>query len=113
MNIKEGVKCLVNCNACQQEIHFDDQVRSKNGKKIPLQGAVGYDKHDCPERPYKGGSSKVAVPENNLILELTSRVGTLENKVNELLERQNNTETGLREFGEVIAKESFKKGSEV
>ena len=43
----------INCNKCGQEIHFDDGLKSNSGKKIPLQGKEGYDKHDCPNNPYK------------------------------------------------------------
>ena len=40
-------------NGCGHEIHFDKDVKSSSGKSIPLEGATGYDKHDCPKNPFK------------------------------------------------------------
>lgn len=48
----------MNCRSCGQEIHFDNAIKSDSGKSIPLQGATGYDKHDCPNNPYKKGQAK-------------------------------------------------------
>lgn len=48
----------LNCRSCGQEIHFDNSIKSNTGKSIPLQGATGYDKHDCPNNPYKKNQAK-------------------------------------------------------
>jgi len=45
------------CYYCGQEIHFNSNIRSKNGKFIPLQGGgrstvTVEQAHDCPARPY-------------------------------------------------------------
>ena len=40
------------CKWCGEDIYLDDQVVSKNGKKIPLEERTD-EPHDCPERPDK------------------------------------------------------------
>jgi hypothetical protein len=112
---------LVNCNRCGKPIHFDDSLLSASGKKIPLEGQVGYDKHDCPNNPYnkgqqvaggagvpqKGNLQDLAVQSN--IDELMKRVDVLET----VLGRVGQLEETVEELGKAIAAVSFKKGSEV
>lgn len=42
------MKCWYNCGA---DITFDDGVRGKTGKKIPLN--LDGTRHDCPNSPYR------------------------------------------------------------
>lgn len=115
---------VVNCNRCNQQIHFDDQVLSASGKKIPLQGADGYDKHDCPANPYKGGQKfEVRLPAQNVpakgnlqelgvqseLEDLRKRVDVLES----VLQRVGQLEETVEELGKALAAVSFKKGDEV
>ena len=43
---------MPNCYHCQKEIHFDPDVKSKNGKYIPLSGKTGTTKHSCTAKPF-------------------------------------------------------------
>lgn len=40
------------CYSCGKEIHFDPNIKSKNGKSIPLSGKTGTSKHRCPAKPF-------------------------------------------------------------
>ena len=105
---------MVNCNKCGQSIHFDDEVLSATGKKIPLQGATGFDKHDCPNNPYKGG--KLGGQTQEQVVKQVPSTGNLEvlafkSVVDGLSERVGRLEQAVEQFGEVLAKQSFQKGS--
>lgn len=99
---------MVNCYSCGQVIHFDDGVVSAKGKKVPLQGNEGFDKHDCPENPYNKGESKraVPVPDKGNLQDLA-----VQSTLNDLRERVGRLEQGLEEFGTALAKLSFEKGT--
>ena len=48
-------KRVLKCYQCRQEIYFEPNRKSKNGKSIPLDPATG-ESHDCPKS--KQGSKK-------------------------------------------------------
>ena len=51
---------ILNCKNCDEQIYFDDEVLSKNGKKIPIEYNENrdpeYDEpkyHDCPNSTFR------------------------------------------------------------
>ena len=46
------------CNWCKHEIKFDDAIRSKNDKAIPLN--PDNTPHNCPESPFNKRKKKGA-----------------------------------------------------
>lgn len=53
-NTKQGYS-YVSCRDCGDEIYFDDNHLSKNGKKVPL-GKEDGKPHQCPNRPFNRSS---------------------------------------------------------
>ena len=78
----------MNCNKCNQEIHFDNSVTSSSGKKIPLEGKAGFDKHDCPNNPYKGFANQANKTVDSAFTDkpVLERIEQKLNKLSELLE---------------------------
>ncbi len=116
---------ILQCNKCGQDICFDDEQLSKNGKKIPLQvtedfvnDEIPLPNHDCPENRFKSGS-RVGVP--NAVkkssvsneLELLGRISNIEAAVRDLDARVGEMDNGLKNLGEAIGKMSFQKGSDL
>jgi hypothetical protein len=120
---------VVECRNCQQEIFWDDDVTSKNGKKIPLQADEededGKPKfHDCPNNPFKAGKGKSNYDtpktgnvgfkrDQDVNLELVSRIGKLETDRDSMAMELSEVRNVVRELGEALAQASFKKANEV
>jgi len=115
---------ILQCNSCGQDICFDDEQLSKNGKKIPLQvtedfvnDEIPLPNHDCPNNPYKKGGSRVGVntaPKKSSVsneLELLGRISNIETAVRDLDARVGEIDNGLKNLGEAIAKMSFQKAT--
>jgi DnaJ domain len=43
---------MILCKFCGKEIHFDERIKSRYGKFIPLSGEKGTAKHRCKARPF-------------------------------------------------------------